>query len=597
MNETADNSLLTVANPFSDLSGEMPVRKTVWRATATPPVEPAVRPQPVPEIAAIRQADASLVDEQERGGRTDPIGLLRTARECLDVFLIAPDNLELAETALDLLDRHVALYGDVYGNVARARAGVSALLPAPPVRDAAFDESDVARDDKGQFAEGGSKEGDSKDSKGYDRDTYAAMSVPDRKAAFGKLSDEERDRQADAPNSVTKRIDDLMRDSGVPDRPTEGSPSQNAEARVAQMLEVGVLTEGAAERVMEQGALVADGLTALGVDAALASKMALDTIDATAAQELETMGRTLGDHGARHLEGDTRMALDALGSMGLDTPENQVLMALAGSFHDAGYMTEPSREFLDEDHPRWSQQYYDANVRADVEKALGPEAADALSRIIATHADTTMDWEEDPLASAFRLGDNLALFHEEKLPALFDYVPGNTRELIDYARGQSLEDTQAAMRANIERAQGLSDEQRERLNAAVDEVNPILPKLTIGMVGARVGDIEWTGEHMTVDLIRTPANEALSQVLDMGQRQFDKFAKTYGVDPKEFSETGAAEFRDADGNLLLAAEIIKAEARMVEVLVRRGVDVDEAFRIARRARLAGRLDLDLQEYD
>ena len=212
-----------------------------------------------------------------------------------------------------------------------------------------------------------------------------------------------------------------------------------------------------------------------------------------------------------------------------------------------------------------------------------------MSEIIGTHADTVLDWKDDPEGSAFRLADNLALFHEEKLPAMFEYVKGNTSELVDFARGEkSLDEAKAAMHENIDGSK-LSDSMKERLNAAVEETSGILPKLTMGMVGAKVGDMEWVDDHLKVDLIRTTANEDLLKALDMGQRQFDKFAKTYGVDPVEFSKTGTAIFSQ-DGEVVLEAEIVKVESRMVEMLVRRGMAPVDALAFTRQLRLKLRED-------
>ena len=170
------------------------------------------------------------------------------------------------------------------------------------------------------------------------------------------------------------------------------------------------------------------------------------------------MERTLGDHGIRHTMGDADHAIAILRAVpGVDRAEDALLMQIAGAIHDTGYLTTPARIFLDSEHPRWAAQYYRENFYPLVARLVGTERADMLERIIATHSETAMDWstQESTLGSAFRMADNLALFHTEKLPYFVELVPENRDVLERLGVGQiSPDQAKAEMAANV-RAAGL----------------------------------------------------------------------------------------------------------------------------------------------
>ena len=385
---------------------------------------------------------------------------------------------------------------------------------------------------------------------------YTSLDIKGRRDEFKKLSDEEKDRLARAETSIPRAIEQRLK--GLGPVPTEGNAGERAEARADQYVEAGLVVGRAADLMREQGEQIAGLMGSLNVDPEVSAKLTMNIMDSLAAQEVETMGRVLGDHGVRHAEGNARIALGVLEAVpGADTAEDKAFAIIVSAYHDLGYLTPPAQVFLDSEHAHWGEQHFDESLRPDIEAAFGKEFADRVGKAIDTHSDTNLDWQNDPQGSALRLADNLALFHAEKLPAICEYVPDNVGVLVDLGRGEiTVEEAQAAMRANID-ASDHPDPVKERLYAAADEVNPTLPGRTVGMLGAKVGDITWQDDHVNVELVRTPANEALTNVLDMGQSQFDKFAETYEADPEQLRSGEPVVFEE-DGKTVLTAQVVSS---------------------------------------
>jgi hypothetical protein len=381
-----------------------------------------------------------------------------------------------------------------------------------------------------------------------------AMSVSDRKAAFRALPTEQRNALADPTHSIGSAIRQNL--EGVGPRPTGMTPEEGVAARVAQYGAAGIVVEDGRLRIEEMAKGIVTSAQALGVPGNLAMKMGLDAADTLAAQEVETYGRVLGDHGMRHIEGDASMALDTLAAVPHDaSPSERLEVLLAATYHDTGYLTPTGRAFLDSDHAAWGMQYYDATTKADVAQAIGQDAADRISTMIDTHQSADLDWKGDPEGSAFRLADNLALFEEQKMPAVLEYVPGNTDVLVRMATGAiSTDEAQSEMLANITRAD-LSPAVADQFRDATAEVSPTLPRFTLGMVGGKISDIGWSDDHVDVTVERTSANVALSKILDMGRSQFEKFASTYNVDPADFLKTDHFTF-SKDGKTLLEVKVV-----------------------------------------
>lgn len=357
-----------------------------------------------------------------------------------------------------------------------------------------------------------------------------------RKDAFNALSNNERDAIARADESIMAYQRELLGDT---ERPYTDSLKDDLKARVGQYedLLTGV-SKGMISDTVEELRLSLEGL---GVNESNQRALCMEAVDALIAQEHESMRRQLGDHGIHHIRGNIETAINILQVVpgNNDTLQDVAMVYMVNIFHDTGYLTEPSRIFLDTDHPRWSRQHYDENIRPLVAKAFGKNVAGNIATMIEEHASTDIDWENDPVKSAIRTSDNLSLFQKEKLPSLFRYVPANISVLSELAAGQiPLNEARSLMLANISKAKGLSPKVIAALKDAVREVSAFTPKMTLGMLGGDIKKFGWSSNKgLVVKLKKNDRKTALQKIMDLGQAQFAKLAKTYGIDPERFLKT------------------------------------------------------------
>jgi len=392
---------------------------------------------------------------------------------------------------------------------------------------------------------------------------WEELSIPERNAKFASLSKMERDALADPENSILKNQADILKGAG--DRPTSGTPRS---AIAERLKKIGDLVTLESAGLISKVANETDAeLSKLGVDEDSRRALVMEMVDTMASQDYEAMSRTLGDHGSYHLEGDARMAQDLLRVIpGADTPRNNALVNMAAAFHDTGYMTPPSKIFMDGEHPHWSQMHFDANIRPMVEKALGPEFGKQLSGMIATHADTTIDYK-DPAATAFRLSDNLALFHREKMPPVFRNVPDNISVLKNLGMGKvDVKTAQTQMISNINKA-GLSKKVSGALRKSITELSGFTPKVALGMLAGDVHKVDWAGDHVSVSLYRNSQAKELQKTLDLGAKQFLKFSKAYGMDSSQLENTGFAELKSGNQTVLDMRVIGEALRSLLQTMV------------------------------
>jgi hypothetical protein len=435
-----------------------------------------------------------------------------------------------------------------------------------------WDESQHPRDPAGtstggQFTSDGG--GEAGKGEKFDSAAWRKMGIKEAKEKWSKMSRAEKDAAANAREAIDARVSKI---TGSAEAPATGNAHKDIEGRVEQLREK--VTATSIERLTAFGKDSYDMLNELaGGDPAKQEQvrqLALSMVDHVAAQDFESMGRLLGDHGVHHLDQDARLGLELLQHQGeQNTPENRALMMMAGAYHDAGYLAEPSRAFLDEDHPRWSAQHYQANVAPMVTELYGKEFSDKLATLIVTHANTDLDWNNNPLISTFSTADNMALFHQEKLPPMLREVEENLAPMIALGRGKiSVDETKQQMRDNIKSAK-MPEPLRQQALAAVDEVMGASPKFMLGMLGTSMDAVGWDQQenHPVFTVRQGRRNAELSKVLDVGQKQFEKFAKTYGADPKQFMDTGSFEYKDSKGRTVLEGRLRRAtQKELVEWL-------------------------------
>ena len=441
---------------------------------------------------------------------------------------------------------------------------------------------DQVRDDAGRWTDGGGGDGGSGDKGGpvkesssdkggdkFDRDKWGAQMRDDMKGAraeWAALSVEQQDKYADATHSVESRVKEIV---GEKEWPKTGSIQNDIVARVDQF-RGSELTKEAADKISDYARGTHDKMIAADVDPAKAAAISNRVTDYLIAQDYEASGRSLGDHGIHHIAEDARVANEILAAGGMSSARSEAMISIAAAFHDAGYLTDPARGFYDEQHPRWGAQNYEANIAPDVRAAFGKEFDKEVNGLISGHAGFDLDWSGNAAQSAFSLADNLGIFHSDKMPSMVRYVPENTGVLVALARGKiDVEQAKIGMLANIE-ARGLPKGVSAQLKEATHEVTGVLPKYLLGTVGIRLDKVSWVNDHPNILMSRRPANEALSKVVDFGQKQFMKFAETYHYDPQKFVDSGNMNILGKGDTILMEAHIYRG-GKMFEILNQLGV--------------------------
>ena len=405
-----------------------------------------------------------------------------------------------------------------------------------------FDENQP-RDDHGRWTDGGGTQE-------FDSEAWRQLPMGEARAAWHALSHEDQDTLADPEHSAEKRVDEIV--SNV-DWPTQGDMRLDISARVAQF-QGDLITSESGMKIEEYAKDSYTKMLAAGAAPEAARDLTVRLTDYLIVQEFEATGRTLGDHGAHHISEDMRVATDILRAGGLSSAQTEAIISVAAAFHDAGYLTPPARVFLDETHARWGAINYQSNIAPTVIAAFGQDFSNEVASLIYAHDDVAIDWVGQPAQSAMSTADNMALFHYEKMPALLRYVPANTGVLVALARGKiDVPAAQIAMRANID-ASHLSPAIKGQMREASREVSGVLPKYTLGMVGTTLDRVSWKDDHPLLHMHRGAANEALSKVVDFGQKQFHKFADTYGADPQKFVTEGRMVV-ERGGKTLLEVEV------------------------------------------
>ncbi len=397
----------------------------------------------------------------------------------------------------------------------------------------------------------------------FDAERWRAMGMQEARQEWRTLPRTERDALANPRVTVPARIRELSGDRIAPDT---GDPRSDIQDRALQ--HAAIVPAAVTAELETFGLRSYDVIRKATGDDKASRDLVIDMMDHVAAQEFEAMGRSLGDHGVRHIVQDLAVADRVLSQMPkhVNTPENRAMLAIAAAYHDSGYLTPPARVFLDNDHPRWSRQYYDEHVSPKIEKMFGKDFAGMTGRLIETHAGTTLDWENEPEVSAFSLADNLALFQRDKMPPVFCDVRGTLQDLVALGREEiTVDEAKKRMRGKID-ASDLSDRMKAQARLAVDEVSPRLPGYTLGMIGTSMEprDVTWKTDHPAITLHRHRANEELARVLDVGQRQFTKLAETYGTDPQAFIDTGHAELKSKAGATVLELTVVQ-QAKQEEI--------------------------------
>jgi len=290
-----------------------------------------------------------------------------------------------------------------------------------------------------------------------------------------------------------------------------------------------------------------------GVDSKVLNSMFVDSVRKLIHQEVESNRQQFTDHGIRHIVKNIttqNMMLDVLDSQGIKiSPREKLLANFIMVNHDMGYTTPFIRSGgleaikASKEHSAYSKKIAEQQKSLwNIGKVFTEEEYDRAVNIIASHDSTDMSIS-DTVALTTRLADNLSLFQAEKLPSMFEYVPGSENLLLGMGlaakRGENaqFEKYRDQLYHKIDKVGRFSDNLKRDLKAGVKEISYMTPKFTVGVLAGEIKDIGTSKEGLiSIEIKHNKFDATLQKFFDMGQRQVKKFLGDYGED---FSSTGA----------------------------------------------------------
>jgi len=263
------------------------------------------------------------------------------------------------------------------------------------------------------------------------------------------------------------------------------------------------------------------------LDVTLLNKLSQDAMHKMVFQEIESRRRQLGDHGIRHLTGNIIFKDQILDVIpGKRSPEDKLMLDFVMLEHDIGYTSKASKENFGKTHREDSAEFISGET--DYSKLFGEDKAKWMKEIIKTHDSGNMEWEKQPLESAIRLSDNLALFYPEKLPALF----------------------RSELNKNIDDS-NLDKLLKRDLKMAVDEVFIKTGKFSLGLFAGTIDKISYDKKKgVAVDIKSNEYEKRLQILFDMGQSQFKKLADAYNINDKDLKSKNEIQFKKGNKSLL-----------------------------------------------
>jgi 8-oxo-dGTP diphosphatase len=265
------------------------------------------------------------------------------------------------------------------------------------------------------------------------------------------------------------------------------------------------------------------------------------SIDKLIYQEVRAWERQLGDHGIRHIWGDIdfqNRILTAMKESGIEISDvDRFLVNTVMVNHDIGYTVGEARTKVPSSthHQEYSRQWFESE-REFFGKYFSEDQLDEMEHYVLHHDQTNIDWEGQPLLSALSTADNLSLFHEEKLPSLFRYVDGSIDSLFEMQRALQRNDEAGIEKAKQELFTKIDKSELPKfskswLKQAAGEVSRFTPKFTIPMLIGHISNFDFARDTGLVVTVKEDTFEGqMADFFDMGQGQFAKFARIYGVE-------------------------------------------------------------------
>jgi hypothetical protein len=278
------------------------------------------------------------------------------------------------------------------------------------------------------------------------------------------------------------------------------------------------------------------GLQAKHVDA-----MMRDSVRKMVYQEIESNRVQFTDHGIRHIQGNIerqdQIYRAAMGGQGSARERLMGMFMMVN--HDIGYTVPAVRVGglagikASGKHPEFSDgiingqagQWNKGNIFTAQEYAR-------MREIVRTHSSTKIDGS-DWLGTSTRLADNLALFSKDKLPGMFEYVPGGKDMLVKLGQAAKLRDKKMfewhrdTLYQTIDKTK-MSSQLKRDLRASVADLNYLTPKFTLGVLAGEISSISRVGSKVQINVQYNQYDRVLQQYFNMGQKQTRSLLKDYG---------------------------------------------------------------------
>ena len=263
-------------------------------------------------------------------------------------------------------------------------------------------------------------------------------------------------------------------------------------------------------------------------------------------QEHESVRRTLGDHGLRHIGRNIMQMdsiLDALDEGGLAAePAERAAAVLAMITHDMGYtipaIARGGFDVKDNYHPNASMELWRTEVGEShaLQRVLGSTLTNKAAGWIVSHSSSHIDWERDGVGTAIRLADNTHLF-ADKMPEVLYNQPQAAELMAKIAiakkEGVAIDGLKAQLVAHIERRTDIGEPQKSALRQAAGEISKRTPKFLASRLAGRDAKFSFDRASLTmnVDVERSPLREAIGQTFgaDAKDKQFIKMLGDFGV--------------------------------------------------------------------
>ena len=356
--------------------------------------------------------------------------------------------------------------------------------------------------------------------------------------------------------SVDKQMTERFGDS----LPYRGGVKKAIAAHLEQLGRDGYIIPSNVARAKEMLVTMVGYAKKAGLKSGQISELMEKNVRKIAHQETESVRRTLGDHGVRHLsvnakEGD--QIFDALVSSGVKIDPMHRLMAYqAWVDHDMGYTIPAIAKggFAVENnyHPQASAVLVMQN-RKEYEKLFGKDRFGDYLRAVENHSGTNVDWKKDPFGSTIRLADNTHLFADKMPEVLFDR-PEAVETLVKIRIASEMipkpkdgdrspegkakfkrlvAGVKKTLLAEIERRDDLPPRSKALLSEAAREIGELTPKFLISRLAGRAPTFKYDGGDMAVQIEQSDAKGTIGAVFgdDEEDKQFLKLLKDYGTSP------------------------------------------------------------------